>query len=273
MHLVIQMKKQNNICKFITNASDNKIVTTNFVFETETENIEGLKVSRTNAVYLVISGKGRFHSDAASKELLPGNIFFSFSNIPFKIENTDNINYMYISFEGGRCEELFCRFGITPSNCIFEGHEGLTSFWQNSIVKANENNLDLISEAVLLYTFGEMTPTKIGDRQNPIIGIRKYIEENFTDSELSLNSAANALGYNSKYISRIFKNEIGVSFSSYLTGIRIQNAIFLIDQGVTSIKNVALLSGYKDPFYFSKVFKTTVGISPTDYIKKRQKSI
>lgn len=264
-----KMKKQNNICKFITATSNDKLIIKNFVFETQADKIGVLKSLEENAIYLVTNGSGIFQTDAIKKEICAGNIFFSFSHLPFKIENRDNINFMYISFEGGRCEELFTRFGITPNNCIFEGHEGLTSFWQNSLVKANENNLDLISEAVLLYTLGEMVPTRFNENEKPLNVIKKYIEDNFTNSELSLSVAAEAIGYNSKYISRIFKREMGISFSSYLTNLRIQNAIFLIEQGVTAIKNVALLSGYKDPLYFSNVFKNMVGMSPTDYINKK----
>ena len=46
-------------------------------------------------------------------------------------------------------------------------------------------------------------------------------------------------------------------------------AVFLMDQGVTAIKNVALLSGYKDPLYFSNVFKKAVGLTPSEYISKK----
>lgn len=265
----MKMARQDNICKFITNSSKDRIVTTNFVFEKNAVSDGKMAAYRTNAVYLVISGKGTLHTEASIKELRPGNVFFSFAQLPFKIENTDNINYMYVSFEGGRSEELFSRFGITPTNCVFEGHEGLVSFWQNSIVKANEKNLDLISEAVLLYTLGEMAPPENGNDQLLIRSILKYIEDNFTDSELNLSSVADALGYNSKYISRIFKKEMGIVFSAYLTNIRIQHAIFLIEQGVTAIKNVAILSGYKDPFYFSNVFKNIVGMAPSEYINKK----
>lgn len=263
------MKNQNNICKFITTTSNDRLKILNFVLETKAENFDLLENFKHNAIYLVTNGNGILQTDAITQEIHAGKIFFSFSHLPFKVINKNNINLIYISFEGGRCEELFARFGITPNNCVFEGHEGLTSFWQNSLIKANENNLDLISESVLLYTLGETVPSKADDSKKLLNIVKKYIEDNFTDSELSLSSLADAIGYNSKYISRMFKKETGVSFSSYLTNLRMQNAIFLIEQGVTAIKNVALLSGYKDPLYFSNVFKTIVGMSPTDYINKK----
>ncbi len=265
------MRQKTNICKFVIGENSNKIFTTNFVFEKLAENKDTMEIQETNKVYLVTEGKGQLCTETFKKEIKAGNVFFTFAQVPFNIKNTDNINYMYISFGGGRCEDLFARFGITPNNCIFEGHEGLNSFWQNSIVKAGDKNLDLISESVLLYTFAQMTPAESSDEQYLIGSILKYIEDNFTDSQLNLAATAEALGYNSKYISRIFKENMGISFSSYLTNVRIQHAVFLIEQGVTAIKNVALLSGYKDPFYFSSVFKSSIGMSPSEYISRLKK--
>lgn len=178
---------------------------------------------------------------------------------------------MYITFDGDRAQELFSRFNITPQNAIFEGHESITAFWQNALAKANKKNLDLISESVLLYTFGEMTVCDEAPENQLISNIIKYVEDNFSDCDLNLKKLAYDFGYNSKYVSRLFKSEIGMPFSQYLTNTRIQHAIFLFEQGVTAIKNVSLLSGYKDPFYFSNVFKTVVGMSPRDFILKMQK--
>jgi len=44
---------------------------------------------------------------------------------------------------------------------------------------------------------------------------------------------------------------------------------FLIEQGITAVKNIAFLCGYQDPLYFSNVFKKTFGISPSDFISRR----
>ncbi len=260
-----------NICKFISEINEDRIYTKNFVYEKSGDTFSS--VGNANAIYLAVSGSGRLISDGVNKTLNAGNIFFTFENLSHTIESTDNFQYMYITFNGSRSDELFSRFGITPVNCVFEGHEGIVSFWQNAIAKASEKNLDLISEAVLLYTFGEMAPLENTAEQQLIMSIIKYIDNSFTDSGLNLQSVADALGYNSKYISRVFKENMGVTFSSYLTNLRIQNAVFLIEQGVTAIKNVAILSGYNDPFYFSSVFKNAIGMSPSEYsaiIKNRE---
>lgn len=51
-----------------------------------------------------------------------------------------------------------------------------------------------------------------------------------------------------------------------MKNLRINHAVFLMEQGITSVKNIAFLSGYKDPLYFSGVFKKTLGLSPSEYL-------
>jgi AraC-like DNA-binding protein len=258
------MIRQNNICKFVDNSSDSALTIKNFVFEKELVNKANLP-SRY-CIYLVISGKGILKTEVGEHPLTVGDIFFTFAGVPFSIKDLGDLNYMFITFEGERGALLISRFNITPHNCVFKGHEQISAFWQSAIVKANEKNLDLISESVLLWTLGEMTSSSPEQNENLIANIIKYVEQNFADYNLNLATVSETLGYNSKYLSRIFKKAMGISFSVYLTNTRIQNAVFLIEQGVTSIKNISFLSGYKDPFYFSNVFKSIIGFSPSEFI-------
>ena len=260
------MKRNDNICKFVSEKTPQTLTTRAFVYEKNAASQPETRSYNFNVIYFVTQGKGKLITDSGTRDIATGNIFFTFKQIPFKIQNLDKLQYMYITFEGSRSEDLFAHFGISPANCIFEGYERLAPFWESCIIKAGEKNLDLISESVLYYTMGEMVPTKINDEQILINTLLKYIDENFSNNQLNLSMVADDLGYNSKYLSRIFKNSMGINFSSYLTNARIQHALFLMEQGVTSIKNIAFLSGYKDPLYFSNVFKAKTGISPKDYI-------
>ena len=262
------MRKEKNICKFVPSTNSSMVFTTNFVYETDASLMNRTQSNSRNAMCLVTDGVGTLHMNMIRHNLSAGMIFFVFEGISFNIENTKNLQYMYITFSGQRSKDLIDRFSLSPAHCVFEGNEGLLSFWQNSLSKANDQNLDLISEGVLLYTFSQIVATPQSKEQHLLSQILKTVDETFTDSDFNLNIAAEMLGYSPKYISRLFKNSMNISFSEYLKNTRIQHAVFLIEQGITSVKNVALLSGYKDPLYFSNVFKKTVGIPPTDYINK-----
>ncbi len=261
------MRKNNdNICKFVSYTNTEQIITTNFVYECNLEKEGKTQIKKNNLMYLVISGSGKLYTSLFEKKLSPGMLFFTFAGEAFRIDNTDNLHFMYVTFNGSRSNELFERFKISAANCIFDGYEGLISFWQSSISKANEKNLDLISESVLLYTFSQLYLVRESEEQYLLGDILKHIEENFTNNDFSLTTVSKALGYNSKYISRIFSKNADTTFSQYVKNLRINHAIFLMEQGITSIKNVSYLCGYRDPLYFSNVFKKALGLSPSDYI-------
>ena len=141
--------------------------------------------------------------------------------------------------------------------------------WRESILRASESSIDLAAESALLYALSRFSSEERekGDVVNKAV---TYINENFTESDLSLAELAEELGYNSKYLSHIFKEKIGMSFSEYLRTVRIKHAVMLFDHGLDSVKNVALLSGFSDPLYFSSVFKNAVGISPKEYKERAE---
>ena len=265
-------QSKESICKFVEPATQEIVTTTNFVYETDPEVLNKMQLKSTNAIYLVISGKGILSTGNKTFDIMPGNMFFSFAGIHFKIEGTDDLSFMYVTFTGGRSDSLFKRFSISPSKCVFEGNEGLVSFWQNAIARATAQNLDLISESVLLYSFSQLAPVKKNAGQKLIDIIFSYVDNNFTNFSLTLAQMSQDLGYNPKYISKLFKDNAGMTFSEYLKHTRIKHAIFLMEQGITSVKNIALLSGYNDPLYFSNIFKKETGMSASDYIKQKSKS-
>ena len=128
---------------------------------------------------------------------------------------------------------------------------------------------NLTSEAVLLYTFAYL-----GERILPVVGedgkegiaseIKKYVDDHFQESDLSLDKISRDLSYNRKYISTVFKRGTGTGLIEYLNTIRIQYACTLIRQGFTSVTDIAAMCGYSDAQYFSRVFKKRMGCAPSE---------
>lgn len=69
------------------------------------------------------------------------------------------------------------------------------------------------------------------------------------------------------HLSNLLKERLGMSFSEYITAKRVQKAKELLADERLSVEKVANEVGYKDYFYFTKVFKKAVGISPSKYRK------
>ena len=258
-----------NICKFVSGYTSEIIVTTNFILEHHVPPQDFVTRS-THIAHLVISGEGMYHTELFSRKLQPGSLFFTFSGTPYRLESLNEMHYMYISFEGKRGDELFHRFGITKTNCLFPGLESLVPIWKDSLARASGQNIDLLSESMLLYAFSKLEKFR-DSKERPIDAVLQYLDQNFTDNSVNLTSASEAVGYNPKYLSHTFKQEMGIGFADYLKNIRLKHAMLLMEQGVTSVKNIAILSGFSDPLYFSKIFKTAAGTSPREFMQRHSR--
>lgn len=102
----------------------------------------------------------------------------------------------------------------------------------------------------------------------------RYIEENF-EKEMNLASVAAAVFVTPNYLSRIFKEEMGVNFVEWLNRYRIEKAKTLLMQPGAKTYSVAEKVGYRDYKYFSQMFKRFVGCSPKEFkeMKAQQQSL
>lgn len=94
---------------------------------------------------------------------------------------------------------------------------------------------------------------------------KEYVQNNYGDEELSLDSVCQALGVSNSYFSTIFKKKTGNSFIGYLTDYRMDQASRLLIETDEKSYVIAKQVGYTDPNYFSYVFKKRFGMSPTRY--------
>jgi two-component system response regulator YesN len=98
-------------------------------------------------------------------------------------------------------------------------------------------------------------------RMNDIV---TFVNEHYMD-ELSLDMLATRFFLSREHISRRFKQEIGVTLSSYVIELRINQAKQWLCQSDEKMYSIALKLGYQDEHYFSKLFKKVVGLTPLEY--------
>lgn len=98
--------------------------------------------------------------------------------------------------------------------------------------------------------------------------IEQFLTSNYNKS-ISNDMLANKFGFVPSYISKIFRKYKNVSPSEYLTRYRIDKAKQLMDTHPDAlVRDIANLTGYSDPYYFSKIFKKETGVWPSEYQKK-----
>ena len=126
------------------------------------------------------------------------------------------------------------------------------------------NNLEAI-----LYRFREEQKEKPKvDSQAFFDDIRRYLEDHL-DQSISLQGLCDEFAISQAYMSKLFRKYADQSFAQYLTGLRMERAKQLMREDKDLyIKDIAGMVGYRDQFYFSRIFRSYSGRSPADFIRE-----
>jgi AraC-like DNA-binding protein len=92
----------------------------------------------------------------------------------------------------------------------------------------------------------------------------KYINGHYTE-EITLDDVAGSVFLSSTYFSKLFSEEMGCRFTTYLNKVRIEKSKLLLKGSAIPLVDIAGLVGYEDQSYFTKVFKRVAGVSPGKY--------
>jgi len=101
--------------------------------------------------------------------------------------------------------------------------------------------------------------------------VKEHMNYNYSQ-KLTLEEAASLVGYSPAYFSRIFKDEMGLTFKEALNSIRIEKSKTLLLSSSASIAEICSMVGFNDQSYYCKVFKKISGITP-DKFRKRSRRI
>lgn len=95
--------------------------------------------------------------------------------------------------------------------------------------------------------------------------IQRYVREHYAEHGMSLEAAAEHVGFSSGYIGKLFKSMTGASFNDYVTHIRLEQAKLLLSTTGDSVAQIGEKVGVYNVPYFTTLFKKKYGITPTQY--------
>lgn len=131
------------------------------------------------------------------------------------------------------------------------------------------NLLEILLIKILRHQHFDLEVSKQSKATKDISFIKHYLETYYHES-IQLEDLASMTHLSRFYISHSFKKEIGMSPMEYLIAIRIKESKILLRTTNYSISQVADIVGFTTPTYFSKQFRKSTGISPTDYREQYQ---
>ena len=182
--------------------------------------------------------------------------------------------YLCAHFTGSHAEKILTDLGFTLEPYVLESEFSpkIKSLFDKMVEQDITNapylqySLSCVFEEILLtIAVGKVRNSGYRTLKTSI----KYIHANFTD-KIKIPDLAQLEGLsNSRYIT-LFSKEFGKTPSEYILGLRLARACDLLTTTDMEISLVGADSGYSDQYFFSKIFKKHIGISPLEYRKKNK---
>lgn len=156
--------------------------------------------------------------------------------------------------------------------CVVDFLEGL-QIAREEIAPVDVTSPNLQSEeGAVRYVAGiitkalELREKAASNRYGDIVDeVLAYIEKHYAREELSLNEIASHVNFSPNHLSMVFSQQTGWTLIKYLTDFRMNKAKELLRCTGKRSSEISIEVGYKDPHYFSYLFKKTQGMTPTQY--------
>ena len=210
-------------------------------------------------IHFVISGKGMLRLNHKTYHIHENQMFI----IPpdeifyYQADAENPWEYTWITFDGDYANRLheLGRYVVDIEQCYFENVLGCKKF-----PGAEAEYLASCVWRIFAKLFSKKGST------NYVIMVKEYINDNYMN-DIVIGDIAKNIGLDRKYLSRIFKEVMGITIRDYLNEVRITKAKnFLVDYHYNVI-TTASLTGYSDSVAFSKFFKRHTGHSPKYYLE------
>lgn len=105
-------------------------------------------------------------------------------------------------------------------------------------------------------------------RKDIIFKAVNYMKQHLA-AKLTLENTAQHVGFSTTYFSRVFKEEMGITFNAYLIRLRMERSKAMLLSGNLPVGEVSAAVGYEDQSYFTKVFREYTGVTPGHFRKKQ----
>ena len=227
----------------------------------------------------IAAGKAHFHINGKEEIVTAGHMVLYRPKEPQKYEYyaEDQTEVYWVHFTGSNVTNILRSYGLTKDKKIFYCGSGLE--YQNhfrSMIQELQMCKDDYSEMLEIHLrqiFIKLhryfnTVSKVNNSQiaEEIDKATLYFTEHY-NRNICIEEYAKKHHMSTSWFIRNFKQYTGITPMQYILSIRIYNAEILLQNEHYNITEISNIIGYDNPLYFSRIFKKTKGISPSEYRK------
>ena len=229
--------------------------------------------------FMVEEGEGRLTFDGEEYFLKKGDCAFIDCRKSYSHECSDNLwSLRWVHFNGPCIDGIYDKYCQRGGRPCFEEQEKMGELWQSLYVMASSDDyirdmkINELLTSLLTALMGiswnpeNEVDSNISSKRQNLTEIKDYLEEHFSE-KITLDELAENFFINKFYLTRIFRNQFGMSINSYLLQYRITKAKQLLRFTDKTAEEIGLECGLGAANYFSRTFKKVEGITPGEYRK------
>lgn len=229
--------------------------------------------------FIVVSGQGSLDYEGSTIPLSSGDCVFIDCHNPYSHQTSDQLwQLKWIHFYGPNLSNIYQKYrerggqpAFHPSNLSSfekiwgELFETAASADHIRDMRINEGIHSLLT--LLMEESWHPETQRPGSKKQNLLLIKNYLDEHY-HQKIPLDFLSEKFFINKFYLTRVFKEQFGVSINNYLLQIRITHAKQMLRFTDQTIEEIGYLCGIGDVHYFSRIFKKVEGISPGEYRKR-----
>lgn len=229
----------------------------------------------------IASGRAHFYLEDREHVLEAGHFIFYRPGRPqhYVYHAAEQPEICWVHFTGREAISLAELAGFTASSILYTG---ISPEFQQLFLRmirelqfarpCFEEALSLLLRELLLLVRRSLleSPQRDGRAQREILEAIRFFQENFS-SEIVIADYAHSHHLSACWFIRSFRQYTGVPPLRYLTDIRMERARFLLENTDYNIGEIGDIIGYRNPLYFSRIFKKIHGLSPAQYRKSHER--
>lgn len=230
------------------------------------------------ALHYIIQGQGTLETGGQRFRLGAGESFIIFpqQEIYYYPDSSDPWEYVWMEFNGRDARHLIALTQLSVQHPVLPAApESMEPWfhraWNSGASPSEVLRADARLQQLLSYYIEFFPSGKKEEVRDDVWLARTYIEQNYWKSSLTVAEVVQVVNLERSYLFRRFKEATGISVSAYITACRIRRACELLKSSQLSIQSIAYSVGYKDPLYFSRVFKKAASYTPSAYMMLHQK--